>query len=48
MKMFVLVWAEVTPKTVKNCFTKAGFSEIAENDKIHLLHEKILSNSLIS
>ena len=39
MKMVVLVWAEVTPKTVKNCFTKAGFSEIAENDKIHVSND---------
>ena len=31
MKIMVLAWAEVTPKTVK----KAGFSEIKEDDGIH-------------
>ena len=35
MKILVLAWAEVTPKTVKNCFKKAGFSEIEEDDGIH-------------
>ena len=35
MKTLVLVWAEITPKTVKNCFKKAGFSEIEEDDGIH-------------
>ena len=34
MKILVLAWAEVTP-TVKNCFRKAGFSEIKEDDGIH-------------
>ena len=34
MKILVLTWAEVTPKTVKNCFKKAGFPEI-EDDVIH-------------
>ena len=35
MKILVLAWAEVTPKTVKNCLKKAGFSEIEEDDGIH-------------
>ena len=35
MEILVLAWAEVTPKTVKNCFRKAGFSEIEEDDGIH-------------
>ena len=35
MKTLVLVWGEITPKTVKNCFKKAGFSEIEEDDGIH-------------
>ena len=35
MKTLVLVWAEITSKTVKNCFKKAGFSEIEEDDGIH-------------
>ena len=35
MKILVLAWAEVTPTTVKNCFRKAGFSEIEEDDGIH-------------
>ena len=34
MKILVLAWKEVTPKAVKNCFKKAGFSEI-EDDTIH-------------
>ena len=34
MKIVVLAWKEVTPKAVKNCFKKAGFSEI-EDDTIH-------------
>ena len=34
-KILVLAWAEVTPKTVKNCLKKAGFSEIEEDDGIH-------------
>ena len=37
MKILVLAWAEVTPKTVKNCFKKAGFSKIKEDDGIHEL-----------
>ena len=35
MKTLVLVWAEITPKTVKSCFKKACFSEIKEDDGIH-------------
>ena len=35
MKILVLAWKEVTPKAVKNCFKKAGFSEIEEDDTIH-------------
>ena len=34
MKILVLTWAEVIPKTVKNYFKKAGFPEI-EDDVIH-------------
>ena len=34
MKILVLTWAEVTPKTVNNCFKKAPFPEI-EDDVIH-------------
>ena len=35
MKILVLAWAEFTPKVVKNCFKKAGFSEIEEDDTLH-------------
>ena len=36
MKMLILLWAEVTPKTVKNCFKKAGFSGIKRDDEIYV------------
>ena len=35
MKILILAWADVTPKTDKNCFKKTGFSEIKEDDGIH-------------
>ena len=34
MKMLVLSWDEVTDKTVQNCFKKAGFCEIEEDDAV--------------
>ena len=34
MKMLVLSWDEVTDKTVQNCFRKAGFCEIEEDDAV--------------
>ena len=34
MKMLVLVWDEVTDKSVRNCFKKTGFSEIDDNDAV--------------
>ena len=34
MKMLVLAWDEVTDKTVQNCFKKAGFSEIQDDDAV--------------
>ena len=34
MKMPVLAWAEITDKTIQNCFKKAGFSEIEDDDTV--------------
>ena len=34
MKMLVLSWDEVTDKTMQNCFKKAGFCEIEEDDAV--------------
>ena len=34
MKMLVLAWDEVTDTIVQNCFRKAGFSKVAEEDAI--------------
>jgi len=34
MKMLVLAWDEVTNKIVQNCFRKAGFCEIDEEDAV--------------
>ena len=34
MKMLVLSWDEVTDKIVQNCFRKAGFCEIDEEDAV--------------
>ena len=34
MKMLVLTWYEVTNKTVQNCYIKAGFCEIEEDDAV--------------
>ena len=34
MKILVLLWDEVTDKTVQNCFKKAGFCEIEEDDAV--------------
>ena len=31
MKMLVLVWDEVTEKTIQNCFKQAGFTEITDD-----------------
>ena len=32
--MFVLSWNEVTDKTVQNCYRKAGFCQIEEDDAV--------------
>ena len=34
MKMLILEWDEVTDKTVQNCFKKAGFSKIKDDDVV--------------
>ena len=34
MKMLVLSWDKVTDKTVQNCFKKADFCEIEEDDAV--------------
>ena len=34
MKMLLLSWHEITDKTMQNCFKKAGFCEIEEDDAI--------------
>ena len=34
MKILFLEWYEVTDKTVQNCFKKADFSEIEDDDAV--------------
>ena len=34
MKMLLLSWHEITDKTMQNCFKKAGFCEIEEDDAV--------------